>query len=165
MTPVEIFTTIIYDLYILRKCNVLHFVKFSISFRTFDIFLLLASQQSLNCKNRTIFAVSISMRQKRKWFSLYPSPFLSLVRGRGAHCRKLRERERGGGGGLRKRKRSLDDWPNATVCTYAILYHYLRDIYIEYLLSNERNFVPSPCHTARSGFFVNVRFSLSNFYL
>ena len=27
---------------------------------------------------RTIFAVSISMRQKRKWFSLYPSPFLSV---------------------------------------------------------------------------------------
>ena len=30
-----------------------------------------------------------------------------IVRGRGAHCRKLRERERGGG--LRKSKRSLDD--------------------------------------------------------
>ena len=29
-------------------------------------------------KRGPIFAVSISMRQKRKWFSLYPSPFLSL---------------------------------------------------------------------------------------
>ena len=37
-----------------------------------------------------------------------------IVRGRGAHCRKLRERK---GGGLRKWKRSLDDWPNATLCT------------------------------------------------
>ena len=53
--------------------------QFSISFRTFHMFFLLASQQSLNCKNRTIFAVSKSMRQKK--FSLSLSLSLSLTKG------------------------------------------------------------------------------------
>ena len=88
---VEIFTTIIYNLSILQKCNVLHFEKFSISFRTFHIFLLLASQQSLNCE----FELFLRFQYQ---------------------C-------------VRKENNSLS-------------------------LSNERNFVPYPCHTTRSGFFL-----------
>ena len=108
---------------ILRKCNVLkmqqYFEKFSISFRTFDIFLFLASQQSLNCKIRTIFAVSISMKSFA-WQRLF------LLK-----------------------------------CVFNFLYNYLRNIYIQYLLSNERNFVPSPCHTTRSGFLTSKLFCIT----
>ena len=38
---------------------------------------------------------------------------------------------------------------------FNFLYNYLRDIYSQYLLSNERTFVPSPCHNTCSGFFPN----------
>ena len=55
-----------HHLRLINFTKILHFAKFSTTFRTFHIFLLLVLQQSLNCKNRTIFAVSISMRQKRK---------------------------------------------------------------------------------------------------
>ena len=35
---------------------------------------------------------------------------------------------------------------------FQLFYNYLTNIYIQYFLSNERNFVPYPCHTTRSGF-------------
>ena len=41
-------------------------------------------------------------------------------------------------------------------CVFNFLYNYLRNIYIQNFLSNERNFVPYPCHTTRSGFFFYV---------
>ena len=69
MALVQIFTTIVYDIQILRKCNFLHIAKFSTNFYTFDTLLVSASQQSLNCKNRTtfaIFAILLSFRNKSK---------------------------------------------------------------------------------------------------
>ena len=46
---------------------------------------------------------------------------------------------------------------------FQLFYSYLTNIYIQYFLSNERNFVPYPCHTTRSGFF--FEFFSGNVYL